>query len=103
MRRYEIEDGTIVDLDNAQQKWKDTITVNGIQIKSSRMGVNENVFETLYKTRLGSYVIHKEGTVGVAIFNEVRKVNEEGATRWLLLHGHQIPEELEQFVQDILD
>ena len=101
MARYEMSDGMIVDTDNASARWKEAADFDGRNHISRATGSQWD-HETLYRSRRGRYYIEqcsqREGCVPNAEW-----VSNEGAARWLLKMGHDLPEDLKGMADRLLD
>ncbi|MCR4340115.1 MAG: hypothetical protein NUW01_09565 [Gemmatimonadaceae bacterium] len=91
MARYRIE-GTIVDTSNASAEWAEETDWNGNNHISRATG-SQWEHETLYRSRRGRYyTVHTSQWQGST--PRAEWVSPEAATRWLLLMGHDLPEDL---------
>ena len=91
MARYRLE-GTIVDTENASAHWAEETDWNGSN-HISRATRSQWEHEKLYRSRRGRYYVeHTSQWQGSTARAEW--VSPEAATRWLLLMGHDLPEDL---------
>ena len=99
MSKYRTEDGTIVDTDRATAHWEEDTRWDGHN-QISRATGSQWTHQTLYRSRKGRfYTVHTSQWEGAQ--DHVEWVSPQEATRWLLINGHPIPEELTQFVDDV--
>lgn len=101
MARYEMSDGMIVDTGNASAHWEEATNWDGSNHISRATGSQWD-HETLYRSRRGRYYIEHsyqwEGSVPNAEW-----VSNEGAARWLLKMEHELPEDLKEMADKLLD
>jgi hypothetical protein len=99
MSRYRMEDGTVVDTDNATESWKEATDWNGNNHVSRATGSQWN-HQQLYRSRRGRfYVEHTSQWQGS--MPHVEWVSEHEAARWLLLNERELPEELAKFEAEV--
>lgn len=99
MSKYKMEDGTVVDTDKAQQEWKEATDWNGNNNISRATG-SQWEHQYLYRSRNGRYYIEhnsqRQGTPSCAQF-----ITAEEACRWLLLMGHELPDDLKKLETEV--
>ena len=92
MARYRMDDGTVVDTDNATQHWNEDKRWDGNNHISVATGTQWD-HETLYRSRKGRYYVERtsqwQGRNPSAEWVSLR-----GAASWLLANDEAIPEEL---------
>jgi len=101
MARYEMSDGMIVDTNNASARWKEAADFDG-RNHISRATCSQWDHETLYRSRRGRYYIEHSSQWEGSVPNAEWVSNEE-ATRWLLKMGHDLPEDLKEMADRLLD
>lgn len=100
MARYRIEN-TVVDTDNATDSWEEDTHWNGNNHVSNATGI-QWAHQTLYRSRKGRYYVeHTSQWQGSTPHAEW--VSPEEAVRWLLQNNHDIPDELDQFVDEVTE
>lgn len=92
MSKYKMEDGTIVDTKKAAAKWDEGTYWNGNNHISRATGSQWN-HETLYRSSKGRYYI-VSGSQWQGSTDSARFVTDEEAASWLSLMSHEIPEDL---------
>lgn len=101
MTRYSMEDGTIVDTDNATKFWEEQHDWDGRNHISRATG-SQWEHETLYRSKKGRYYLEHtsqwQGSMPSAEF-----VSDEAAARWLLLMQHELPKDLESFAEAVIE
>lgn len=101
MTRYRMDDGTIIDTENASQSWDEDTHWDGSN-QISRATGSQWCHEKLCRSRKGRY--YKEcWSQWQGSTPHVEWVSEREAIRWLLLMGHDVPEELAHLVEDIVE
>lgn len=101
MTRYRMNDGTVIDTGCASQSWEEETRWNG----NNHIGlasVSQFSHQTLYRSRKGRYYIEHtsdwQGTIP-----HVEWVSPQEAARWLLLMDEDLPEDLEQYEDDLVE
>lgn len=101
MARYRMEDSTIVDTKNAVDSWDEETDWNGNNHISRATG-SQWTHQQLYKSRRGRYyIVHTSQWQGSQPHAEW--VSPQEATRWLLLMEHELPEDLQQYAEDVAE
>ena len=99
MTRYRIGDGTIVDTENASHHWHEKQDWDGRNYISRATGTQWD-HQRLYRSRRGRYYVENtsqwQGTHAT-----VEWISEQEACRWLLLMNHNLPAELESYVEQV--
>lgn len=99
MARYHMEDATVVDTKNAKQSWEEKTDWNGNNHFSRATG-SQWMHQTLYKSRRGRYyIVYTNQWQGSQPHAEW--ISPQEATRWLLLMEQVLPEDLEQYVDEV--
>jgi len=99
MDSYRMPDGTIVKPDNAVKSWEEGTRWDGRNHISMATGSQWN-HQQLYKTRRGRYWLeHWSQWQGSMPYAEW--ISEMEAARWLILNGEELPEDLQQFRDEI--
>ena len=92
MTRYKMQDGTIVDTDNATQSWAEDTNWDGNNHISAHTG-SQWEHQTLHRSRKGRYYIERssqyQGSMPGAEW-----VSPQEAARWLLLNESDLPADL---------
>jgi hypothetical protein len=101
MARYEMSDGMIVDTANASQTWLEETDWDGNNHISRATGSQWD-HQRLYRSRRGRYYIVSfsqwQGSMPSAEW-----ISNEEAARWLLKMGHDLPDDLKEVADDLLD
>lgn len=101
MAKYRMDDGTVVDTNKAQQNWGEESDWDGSNHISRATGSQWH-HETLYKSRKGRYYVeHTSNWQGSR--PHVEWVSPEEATRWLLLMGYKLPEDLKKLEDEVTE
>ncbi len=99
MARYRMQDGTVVDTENAQAHWNEATDFNGSN-QISRPTGDQWLHQTLYRSRKGRYyVVHSSQWQGSK--SHVEWVSPEEATRWLLHNDEELPEDLKALEAEV--
>ena len=94
MSRYKMEDGTVLDTENAVQSWPEDTFHDGNNHISRATGTQWN-HETLYKSRKGRYwTEHSSQWQGS--HDRAEWESKESAAAWLLVNGHDLPDDLKE-------
>jgi len=94
--RYPMEDGTVIDTENAARSWDEVKRWNGSNNISVATG-NQWNHETLYRSRKGRYYVEHSSEYE----DHAEWMSPEEAIRWLLLNKHDLPEELKQYKEAV--
>ena len=101
MAVYRMDDGKLVDTDKTVQSWDEQTYWDGNNRRSVATG-SQWVHERLHKSRKGRYYIERwsqcQGSTPSAEW-----VTEREATAWLLLNGHDLPEDLKRFEAEVCE
>ncbi len=101
MARYRMEDGTVIDTDNARQSWDEATRWDGNNMVSKATG-SQWSHETLYESRKGRfYVEHTSQWSGSTPHCEW--ISEQEAVRWLILNDEEVPERLAHLVDQVTE
>lgn len=99
MSRYRMDDGIVVDTDQATSVWKEDHRWDGNNYVSLATGSQWD-HETLYRSRRGRFYVEStsqwQGTSPRAEW-----VSPHDAAAWLTLNEHDIPEELAGMADEI--
>ena len=99
MSKYKMDDCTVVNTEKATACWNEDERWDGSNWISKATGSQWH-HERLYRSSKGRYYIEQwssyESVLDSAIWTEKRE-----AATWLLANGHELPEELVKFVQEI--
>ncbi len=99
MTKFKMDDGTVVDTENAQESWDEATEWDGNNHISKATGSQWN-HETLYKSRKGRYYVeHSSQWQGSR--PHVEWVSPEAAARWLILNNHELPDELQKYEDEV--
>jgi hypothetical protein len=96
-----MSDGMIVDTGNASRNWDEDTRLDGRNHISIATGSQWD-HETLYRSRRGRYYIESvsqwQGSTPTAEW-----VSNEEAARWLLKMEHELPADLKDLAEDLID
>lgn len=99
MSRYQMDDGTVVDTDNAKQSWNEATYWDGRNHISRATGSQWN-HEALHKSRKGRYYLERysqvQGTRASAEW-----ISKRAAAAWLIANGHEVPADLASEAEDV--
>lgn len=99
MSKYKMQDGTIVDTDNATQSWKEDKNWDGNNYISVHTGSQWH-HQTLYRSRKGRYYVERtsqwQGSQPGAEW-----VSPEAAARWLMLNESDLPADLAHLADSV--
>jgi len=94
-----MDDGTVVDTKNAVATWEEDTFWDGRNHISKATG-SQRHHQTLYKSRKGRYYVeHTSNYQGT--HDRVEWVSPEEATRWLILNGEDLPEDLQKLEAEV--
>lgn len=100
MARYDIE-GSIVDTSKASQCWEEATYFDGRNQISVNTG-SQWEHQTLYRSRKGRYYMISssqwQGSTDAAEW-----VSPQEATRWLLLNKEELPADLKEYEEAIVE
>ena len=89
---YRMEDGTVVNSENATQSWEEATYHDGNNFISKATGTQWD-HETLYCSRRGRYwVEHTSQWQGR--MPRAEWISNHSAAQWLLANGHELPKDL---------
>jgi hypothetical protein len=101
MARFEMDDGTIVDTQNAKKSWEEETDWNGNNHISRATGSQWD-HEKLYKSAKGRYYIVEssqwQGSTDSANF-----VSDQEAATWLLKMEKELPKDLEKYEEEVCE
>jgi hypothetical protein len=99
MSRYAMQDGTVVDTDNATVHWHECNDWDGNNHigRSSRSQWHD---QTLYRSRKGRYYVEYTSREQ-GVMNRVEWISPERAAAWLLLNEEELPEDLARLVDQV--
>ena len=99
MTTYRMEDGTILKTENAVQSWDEKKDWNGSN-KISRATGNQWGHETLHKSRKGRYWVEHDSLWGDSL-PWASWISKREAAAWLLLMEHEVPEDLQEHLEQV--
>lgn len=101
MSRYRMSDGTIVDTDRAARSWDERQEWDGRNHVSVHTG-DQWAHERLYLSSKGRfYLVIWSDWQGSG--EEATYVSETDAAAWLLLNGSELPEELKEVEESVVE
>lgn len=101
MTRYAMDDGTVIDTDKSTQSWDEDTYWDGRNHISKATGSQWD-HQTLYRSRKGRYYVeHTSQCQGKR--DHVEWVSREVATQWLLSNGHELPGDLSDLENEIVE
>lgn len=99
MAGYRMQDGTIVDTENARQSWEETTDWDGSN-QISRATGSQWEHRKLYCSRKGRYYLEcwsqRQGSIARAEW-----ISEHEAARWLLHMDEELPADLEHLADEV--
>lgn len=101
MATYRMDGGTIVDTDKASATWKEYAPHDGRNFISINTG-SQWEHEQLYRSRKGRYYLERwsdwQGTRASAEW-----ISNAEAARWLILNHRDVPEDLQEHVEEVTE
>ena len=101
MSRYRMDDGTVVDTENATKTWEEATFWDGRNHISKATGTQWD-HETLYRSRKGRFYLERtsqyQGSRDSAEWISIRS-----AVTWLLSNDHAVPDDLQAEAGDVLE
>ena len=98
MTTYQLDDDTVVDTDRAVATWDEATDWDGSNHISRATG-SQWLHARLYRSRKGRfYVEHTSQWQGSR--DGVTLLDDAAAVRWLLLNGHEVPEDIAHLVEE---
>lgn len=101
MSRYRMDDGTVLDTDNATHWWGENTRWDGSNHISVATGSQWN-HQRLYRSRKGRYYIERtsqwQGSTPGAEW-----VSKRDAAAWLLANEHEIPDDLKTEAEEVTE
>lgn len=101
MSRYRMQDGTIVDTKKATKSWDEETDFDGNNHISRATGSQWN-HQTLYRSKKGRYYVESTSQ-WQGSRPHVEWVSHLAAARWLVLMEHELPEDLQQFADEVTE
>lgn len=99
MTRYKMEDGTVVDTDNASESWQEKTRWDGRNHISVATGSQWH-HETLYRSRKGRYYIeHTSNYQGDS--PHVDWIGKRAAAAWILANDGDLPDDLASEAEEV--
>ena len=99
MARYQMEDGTVIDTNNATMTWFECRDSNGSNL-IGRSSCSQWHDQTLRRSRKGRYYIQYESRVQ-GERDRCEWVSPERAAAWLLLNEEELPDDLKQLEETV--
>ena len=101
MARYKMDDNTIVDTANATKSWDETSDWNGSNHigRSSRSQWHD---QTLRRSRKGRYYIEYTSREQ-GVMDRAEWISNRAAAIWLLHNDYELPDNLKEIEQEILE
>ncbi|MGH7177241.1 MAG: hypothetical protein ACREJC_07670 [Tepidisphaeraceae bacterium] len=101
MERYRMDDGTVVDTDNAKRSWEEASRFDGSNHISKATG-SEWAHEQLYRSRKGRYYLERwsqwQGSTPGAEW-----ISKRAAAAWLAANEHEIPDDLKAEANEVIE
>lgn len=98
MARYRMDDGTVVDTDNARQSWEEATRFDGSNRISIATG-SQWAHEALHRSRKGRYYLERwsqwQGSTPGAEW-----ISQRAAAAWLMLNEHDVPDDLQAAAEE---
>ena len=101
MARYEMSDGMVVDTGNASAQWYESTYHNG-QNTISRATGGQWGHQKLYRSRRGRYYL-ESWSDWQDVKPSAEWISNEGAARWLLSQDRDLPDDLKEMADKLLD
>lgn len=101
MARFKLDDGVIVDTERAAHSWDEATFWDGRNHISKATG-DQFLHETLYKSRKGRYyIVHSSQWQGSQ--DSAEEIPPREAAAWLLQNAHELPEDLAEYEEEVLE
>lgn len=101
MKTYKMEDGTVVNIDNAQQSWEEASDWDGRNHISRPTG-SQWEHQTLYRSAKGRYyLVHESNRQGTPPHAEF--ITPAQAAAWLTLNGRDLPPDLVDAAKEVTE
>lgn len=101
MARFRLQSDIVVDTDKASQKWDEAVEWDG-RNHISKATNDQWTHETLYKSSKGRYyIVHSSQWQGSRDYAE--EVNHRTAAEWLVLNDHDLPEDLRELADEVIE
>ena len=101
MTRYRMDDGTVVDTELASAQWDEDPRWDGNNMISVPTG-SQWYHQTLYRSRKGRYYVeHTSNWQGSR--PHVEWISREEAARWLLVNAEELPEDLADLTDEVME
>ena len=101
MKRYKMEDGSIIDTEKAQQKWEGVRYHDGCNLISRNTGSQWHDPD-LFLSRKGRYYLLNTSCVQ-GQGDHAEFITDEEAASWLLINDHELPESLKQYEEQVIE
>jgi hypothetical protein len=99
--RYRMDNGTIVDTARASRHWEEACDWDGSNMISRATG-SQWEHRDLYRSRRGNYYVrHYSDWQGTR--DHIEWVSREEAARWLLLMEEELPKDLKDLEDEIVE
>lgn len=98
---YKTEDGIIVKTENAKDHWDEATRFDGSNQISVPTGSQWH-HQTLYQSRKGRYWIEATGNMQ-GYLDHAEMIGDREAAVWLMENGHQLPEDLQHFEDEVAE
>lgn len=101
MAKHRMDDGTILDTEKASQSWDEDRYHDGRNLISKATN-DQWTHQKLYRSRKGRYyIVHTSQWQGSRDHAEF--VSPEEAARWLMLMSEDLPDDLKQYADEIVE
>jgi hypothetical protein len=101
MSTYRMDDGTVVNTEDATKYWSEDTRWDGNNHISVATG-SQWTHQTLYRSRKGRYYVeHESNETGSG--SHAEWVSNQEATRWLLANNHELPADLAALEQEVCE
>jgi len=101
MSRYRMDDGTVVDTDNAKQSWDEGTRWDGDNHISMATG-SQSEHQTLHRSRKGRYYIERYSN-WTGSTPGAEWISKRAAAAWLAVNLHEIPDDLKAEAEEVTE
>ena len=101
MTRFRMDDGAVLDTNNARDSWAEAKDWDG-RNNISRATGQQFHHETLYISRRGRYYVERYSDYQ-GVRPSAEWISKRAAAAWLLLNDHAIPDDLREVADEVAE
>jgi len=99
--KYQMDDGTVVDLQKASHTWAEKRDFDGSN-NVGRSSGSQFHWQMLCRSRKGRYYVHYSSN-WQGSRDHVEWISPEAAARWLLVNERELPEDLKKYEEEVVE